>query len=46
MVDMYVDSILYPQDEAYFIMVNQGFDVFLYFVFKSFIEYFCINIHK
>jgi hypothetical protein len=28
------------------IVVNDGFDVLLDSVFKSFIEYFCINIHK
>ena len=35
-----------PCDEAYLIVVNDGFDVFLDLVFKNFIEYFCINIHK
>jgi hypothetical protein len=33
-------------DEAYLIMVNNGFDVFLDLVLKNFIEYFCIDIQK
>ena len=33
-------------DEAYLIMVNDHFDVFLNLVGKNFIEYFWINIHK
>ena len=37
---------LHPWDEAYLIMMNDRFDVFLYSVCKSFIEYVCIDIHK
>ena len=33
-------------DEAYLILVNDCFDVFLDSVCKNCIEYFCINIHK
>jgi hypothetical protein len=42
----YIKSTLYPWDEAYLILVNGGFDVFLNSVCKNFIEHFCINIHK
>ena len=51
MVD-YIDGFLYiqlslrPRDEAYLIMVNDHFDVFLDSVCKDFVEYFCINVHK
>ena len=37
---------LHPWDEAYLIVVNDNFDVFLDLVGKNFIEYFCIDIHK
>jgi hypothetical protein len=37
---------LYSWDEAYLIVVNDGFDVFLDSVCENFIEYFCIDIHK
>ena len=37
---------LHPRDEAYLIMVNDLFDVFLDSVCKYFVEYFCINVHK
>jgi hypothetical protein len=33
-------------DEAYLIVVSDGFDMSLDSVRKNFIEYFCINIHK
>ena len=33
-------------DEAYLIVVNDGFAVFLDLVCKNFFEYFSINIHK
>ena len=33
-------------DEAYLILVNNGFDVFLDLVCKNLIEYFCIDILK
>jgi hypothetical protein len=42
----YIEPSLHPWDEAYLIMVDDGFDVFLDWVFKNFIEYFCIDIHK
>jgi hypothetical protein len=42
----YIEPTLHPSDEAYLIVVNDGFDVFLDSVCKGFIEYFCINIHK
>jgi hypothetical protein len=42
----YIKPTLHPWDEAYLIMVNDRFDVFLDSVCKNFIEYFCINIHK
>jgi hypothetical protein len=35
----------YPWNEAYVIMMNDGFDVFLDLVCENFIEYFCINFH-
>ena len=42
----YIKPALYPRDEAYFIMMDNHFDVFLDTVCKNFIEYFCIDIHK
>jgi hypothetical protein len=36
----------HPAFLVYLIMVNDGFIVFLDLVFKNFIEYFCIDIHK
>ena len=48
----YVDGFLYikpslnPWDEAYLIMMDDHFDVFLDSVCKNFTEYFCIDIHK
>jgi hypothetical protein len=39
-------SILHPWDEAYLIMMDNHFGVFLDSVFENFTEYFCINIHK
>ena len=39
-------AILNPWDQAYLIMVNDGFDLFLDSVCKNLIEYFCIDIHK
>jgi hypothetical protein len=43
---LYIKPTLHPWDEAYMIVMNVGFDVFLDSVCKNFIEYFCINIHK
>ena len=42
----YIEPSLHPWDEAYLIIVNEGFDVFLDFICENFIEYLCINIHK
>jgi hypothetical protein len=42
----YVEQILNPWDEAYFIMVNDGFGGFLDLVCKNFTEYFCTDIHN
>jgi hypothetical protein len=42
----YTEPSLHPWDEAYLIMVNDCFDVFLHSVCKNFIEYFGIEIHK
>jgi hypothetical protein len=43
---LYIGPILYPWDEAYLIVVNDGFDLFLDLVCKNFIEYFCFDIHN
>ena len=42
----YIEPSLHSWDEAYLIMVDGRFDVFLDSVGKNFIEYFCIDIHK
>jgi hypothetical protein len=48
----YVDGFLYielsmnPWDEAYIIMMDDHFDVFLDSFIENFIEDFCIDIHK
>ena len=42
----YIEPSLHPCDEAYLIMVDDCFDVFLDTFGKNFIKYFCINIHK
>jgi hypothetical protein len=42
---LYIEPSLHPWDEAYLIMVNDHFDVFLDLVCKNF-EYFCINVNK
>jgi hypothetical protein len=42
----YIEPSLHPWDEAYFIVVNDRFDVFLDSVGKNYIENFCINVHK
>jgi hypothetical protein len=42
----YIEPTLHPLDEAYLIMGNDGFDLFLNLVFKNFIEHFCIDILK
>jgi hypothetical protein len=35
-----------PFDEAYLILVNGVFEVFLDSICEYFIEYFCINVHE
>jgi hypothetical protein len=45
-VFLFIEPFLHPWDEAYLIMMDDHFDVFLDSVCKNFIEYFCINIHK
>jgi hypothetical protein len=42
----YTKPSLHPWDEAYLIVMDDRFDVFLDSVFENFIEYFCIDIHK
>jgi hypothetical protein len=44
----YVDGFLYIKLslQAYLVMMDDCFDVFLDSVCKDFIEYFCIDIHK
>ena len=42
----YIKPSLHPWDEAYLVMMDDHFDVFLDSVCKDFIEYFCIDIHK
>jgi hypothetical protein len=42
----YIEPSLHLWDEAYLILVNNGFDVFLDLLCENFIEYFCINIHR
>ena len=43
----YIETSLYPWDEAYLFMMNDHFDVFSSdSVFENFIEYICIDVHK
>jgi hypothetical protein len=42
----YIEPSLKPWDEAYLIMMDDLFDMFLDLVCESFIEYFCFDIHK
>jgi hypothetical protein len=42
----YIERSLHPWDEAYLIMMDKCFDVFLDWVCENFIEYFCIDNHK
>jgi len=42
----YIEPFLHPGDEAYLIMVDDVFDVFLDSLCKNFIEFFCISVHK
>ena len=43
---LYIKASLHPWDEAYLIMMDDHFDVFLDSVSQNFIEYFCMDIHK
>jgi hypothetical protein len=42
----YIKPYLHHWDEAYLVMRDERFDVFLDSVCENFIEYFCIDIHK
>jgi hypothetical protein len=42
----YIEPSPNPWDEAYLIVVDDVFDVFLNLVCEYFIEYFCTNVHK
>jgi hypothetical protein len=42
----YIEPTLNPWVEAYFIPVNEVFDMFMDSVCKYLIEYFCIDVHK
>jgi hypothetical protein len=42
----YIETSLHPWNEAYLIMMNDRFDVFLDLACENFTEHFCINIHK
>ena len=42
----YIKPSLHPWDEAYLIMMDNHFDMFLDSVCEDFIEYFCIVIYK
>jgi hypothetical protein len=43
---LYIEPHLHPWNEAFLIMVDNVFDVFLDLIFECFIEYFCTNVHK
>jgi len=43
---LYIEPTMHPWDEAYLIVVSDGFDVFLDSIYKNFIQYFCIDIYK
>jgi hypothetical protein len=40
----YIETCLHPWDEAYITVVNTGIDVFFNLIYKTFIEYFSIDI--
>jgi hypothetical protein len=42
----YIKPSLHPWDEAYLVMMDDRFDVFLDSVCEDFIEYFCNDIRK
>ena len=43
---LYIEPSLHPWDEAYLIIMDDHFDVFLDLVSKNLIENFCMDIHK
>jgi hypothetical protein len=43
---MYIEPTLHPCDDAYLIMENDGFYLFIDSICKNFFEYFCIDTHK
>ena len=43
---LHIEPSLHPWDEAWLIMFDDPFNVFLDLVCENFIEYFCIGIHK
>jgi hypothetical protein len=42
----YIKSSMHPWDEAYLVMMDNGFDAFLDLVCEDYVEYFCIDIHR
>ena len=42
----YIKQFLHPWDEAYLVMMDDRFDVFMDLVSENFIEYFFIDIKK
>jgi hypothetical protein len=42
----YIEPSLHPRDEAYLMMMDDHFDLFLDSVCENFIEYFSNDIHK
>jgi hypothetical protein len=42
----YIEPSLHPWDEAYLIMMDDPFKVFLDLACKNYIECFCVDIHK
>jgi hypothetical protein len=43
---LYIEPSMNPWDEAYLIMMDDPFNVFLDSVCENFIEYFCIDVQK
>ena len=41
----YVETALYPQDEAYLVVMDKLFDVLLQSVCQYFIDDFCVDVH-
>jgi hypothetical protein len=42
----HIQPSLHPWDEAYFITVNDGCDMFVSLVCENYVDYTCIDIHK